>query len=194
MHEKIAADFTTQLQARFEGLAQATGDPESPHTFLGPLADQHQTKSVLQFLDQAKKEGVRVLTGGGKHAQGDNYIQPTILLDESADSTTWTKEIFGPVLSLHTFKTEDEAIRLANDTVFGLSACVFTSDIARALRVTALLEAGNIAVNSSYMPGPSVPFGGFKESGNGGREAGLAGLRSFLETKTILINMQVGPK
>lgn len=194
VHQKIADTFTSQLQARFEALAHAMGDPESPESFLGPLADRAQTDSVLEFFKQAQNEGVRFLTGGHKHEKGGNYVQPTIMVDGPLDSTTWTQEIFGPALSIRTFETEEEAIKLANDTKYGLSACVYTSDIARALRVTSLIEAGNIAINSNYLPGHTIPFGGWKESGNGSREAGFAGLKSYMETKSILINMKVGPR
>jgi aldehyde dehydrogenase (NAD+) len=110
------------------------------------------------------------------------------------DSSVWKQEIFGPALGIRTFKTEEEVIELANDTSYGLSACVYTSDIARALRVTAQLEAGTVAVNSTYLPGVTVPFGGWKESGNGGREGGYAAIKSYLEVKTITINMNVGPR
>ncbi|KAK6376120.1 hypothetical protein LTS17_007371 [Exophiala oligosperma] len=194
VHRKIAESFMDQLKARFEELAGAMGDPESPESYLGPLADRAQTERVLGYFEQARKDGVRFMTGGCKHERGGNYIQPTIMVDGSPDSVTWTEEIFGPALSIRIFDTEDEAIQLANDTSYGLSACVYTSDIARALRVTSLIEAGNIAVNSNYLPGHTVPFGGWKESGNGSREAGLAGLKSFMETKSVLINMKVGPR
>lgn len=170
------------------------GDPEFPDSYLGPLADRAQTERVLEFFEQAREDGVRFLTGGGKHEKGGNHVQPTIMVDGSLDSVTWTEEIFGSALSIRIFDTEDEAIRLAYDTSYGLSACVYTSDIARALRVTSLIEGGNIAVNSNYLPGHTVPFGGWKESGNGGREAGLAGLKSFMESKSVLINMKVGPR
>lgn len=194
VHQKIAETFTSQLQARFEALAHTMGDPESAESFLGPLADRAQTERVLEFFGQGRKDGVRFLTGGTKHEKGGNYVQPTIMVDGPLDSITWTQEIFGPALSIRTFETEEEAIQLANDTSYGLSACVYTSDIARALRVTGLIEAGNIAINSNYLPGHTIPFGGWKESGNGGREAGLAGLKSYMESKSILINMKVGPR
>jgi aldehyde dehydrogenase (NAD+) len=194
VHKKIAETFTSQLQARFEALAHVMGDPESPESFLGPLVDRAQTESVLEFFIQGRKDGVQFLTGGTKHEKGGNYVQPTIMVGGRLDSVTWTQEIFGPALSIRTFETEEEVIQLANDTSYGLSACVYTSDIARALRVTGLIEAGNIAINSNYLPGHTVPFGGWKESGNGARETGLAGLKSYMETKSILINMKIGPR
>jgi aldehyde dehydrogenase (NAD+) len=175
-------------------LAGTTGDPASEETFLGPLADKAQTDNVLAFFEQGKKDGVEFLTGGDRHQKGRNFIQPTIMMNGSLKSSTWTREIFGPALSIRTFRTEDGAIELANDTSYGLSACVYTSDIARALRVSALIEAGTVAINSNYLPGYAVPFGGLKESGNGGREAGFAGLMSYMEAKTIVINMDVGPR
>ncbi|KAJ5815998.1 ALDH-like protein [Penicillium robsamsonii] len=110
------------------------------------------------------------------------------------ESSVWKEEIFGPALGIKTFRSEDEAVRLANDTNYGLSACVYTSDIARALRVSGRIESGTVAINSNFFPTITVPFGGWKESGNGGREGGYAALKSYLESKTITINMNVGPR
>jgi aldehyde dehydrogenase (NAD+) len=191
VHEDIADNFIEGLKARFEMFKGTMGDPLKKETFLGPLADKAQTARVQSFFDQGKKDGVEFLTGGKING---NFIDPTIMKNPPLDSTVWRQEIFGPALGIRTFKTEEEVIELANDTSYGLSACVYTSDIARALRVTAQLETGTVAINSSFLPGVTVPFGGWKESGNGGREGGFAAIKSYLETKTITINMNVGPR
>ena len=142
VQEEIAEKFTKGLKARFEMFAHAMGDQMSEQTFLGPLADQKQTENVLSFFTQAKKDGVQFLTGGHRHYNGGNIIQPTIMEDPPLGSSVWKQEIFGPALGIDTFETAEEAIELANDSTCGLSACVYTSDVARALRVTALLETG----------------------------------------------------
>ena len=191
VHEDIAEKFTEGLKARFEMFKGTMGDPLAKETFLGPLADKAQTERVQAFFDQAKKDGVEFLTGG---KISGNYIDPTIMKNPPLDSSVWKQEIFGPALGIRTFKTEEEAVELANDTNYGLSACVYTSDLARALRVSAQIESGTVAINSSFLPGITVPFGGWKESGNGGREGGYAAVKSYLESKTITINMNVGPR
>jgi aldehyde dehydrogenase (NAD+) len=191
VHEDIAEKFTEGLKARFEMFKGTMGDPLAEETFLGPLADKAQTERVQAFFDQGRKDGVEFITGG---KNSGNYVEPTIMKDPPLESSVWKQEIFGPALGIRTFKTEEEAIELANDTSYGLSACVYTSDIARALRVSAQIESGTVAINSSFLPGITVPFGGWKESGNGGRECGYAAIKSYLEAKTITINMKVGPR
>lgn len=191
IHEDISEKFAKELKARFEMFKKTMGEPLAEKTFLGPLADKAQTERVQAYFQQGNKDGVEFLTGGKING---NFVEPTIMKDPPLDSSVWKEEIFGPALGIRTFKSEEEAIRLANDTSYGLSACVYTSDIARALRVSGRLEAGTVAINSNYMPGATVPFGGWKESGNGGREGGFAAIKSYLEAKTITINMDVGPR
>lgn len=191
IHEDIAEEFATALKARFEMFKNTMGDPLAKETFLGPLADKVQTERVRAFFEQGKKDGVEFLTGGGING---NFVEPTIMKSPPLGSSVWKEEIFGPALGITTFRSEDEAVRLANDTNYGLSACVYTSDIARALRVSGRLESGTVAINSNFFPSSTVPFGGWKESGNGGREGGYAAVKSYLESKTITINMDVGPR
>ena len=104
----------------------------------------------------------------------------------------YTDEIFGPAISLRTFKDEEEALALANDTSYGLGSTIYTSDIARALRVASRLEAGTVGINSAFNTSPQTPFGGFKQSGYG-RESGVEGLKEYLQPKTIHIDMTVPP-
>lgn len=140
----------------------------------------------MKFIEQGKKDA-KVVTGGGRHGTKGNFIEPTIFLDPPTDSQIYTDEIFGPVLVFKTFKSEEEGIELANDTSYGLAAYLYTSDVTRALRVSAELEAGSVFVNTPFAITNNTPFGGFKESGNGSRESGKAGLMSYLEAKTVLI-------
>jgi aldehyde dehydrogenase (NAD+) len=191
IHEDIAEKFASGLKARFEMFKKTMGHPLAEETFLGPLADKAQTERVRAFFEQGKKDGVEFFAGGKIDG---NFVEPTIMRNPPLDSSVWKEEIFGPVLGIKTFKTEEEAVRLANDTSYGLSACVYTSDIARALRVSGRLESGTVAINSNFFPAINVPFGGWKQSGNGGLEGGYAAVKSYLETKTITINMEVGPR
>lgn len=191
VHEDITEEFTKKLRARFEFFKSTMGEPCEKDTFLGPLADSKQAERVIALFDQGKKDGVVFLTGG--KAKG-NYVEPTIMKNPSSESAVWREEIFGPALAIRTFKSEDEALKLANDTNYGLSACVYTSDIARALRVSAHIESGTVAINSSFFPAVTLPFGGWKESGNGGLEGGYAAIKSYLQAKTITVNMDVGPR
>ncbi|KAJ9501990.1 hypothetical protein H2202_002952, partial [Exophiala xenobiotica] len=186
VQEGIAPKFIEALKEKFEHFVHAMGDPLAPNTFLGPLADRIQFDRVMAFLEQGKKDA-QVLTGGGRHGNKGNFIEPTIFLDPPKESKIYTDEIFGPVLVVKTFKTEEEVVELANDTSYGLAAYLYTSDITRALRVSANLEAGSVFINGPFMPTINTPFGGLKQSGNGGRESGKHGLMSYLEPKSILI-------
>ncbi|KAK5188473.1 hypothetical protein LTR47_010820 [Exophiala xenobiotica] len=186
VQEGIAPKFIEALKDKFEYFVHAMGDPLAPNTFLGPLADRIQLDRVMTFLEEGKKDA-QVLTGGGRHGNKGNFIEPTIFLDPPKESKIYTDEIFGPVLVVKTFKTEAEVVKLANDTSYGLAAYLYTSDITRALRVSANLEAGSVFINGPFMPTINTPFGGLKQSGNGGRESGKHGLMSYLEPKSILI-------
>lgn len=120
MHEDIAPKFIEQLKARFEQFSHATGSPMDPKTFLGPLADGKQFERVMSFLDIGKKEA-ELITGGTRHGKNGFYVEPTIFLNPKDDARIYREEIFGPVITIRTFKTEEEAIELANDTSYGLS-------------------------------------------------------------------------
>lgn len=186
VHESIAQSFVDGLKSRFEMMAQMAGNPAEGATFLGPLADGEQASRVQAFLKDAEVAGIQLLTGG---TSKDNFIVPTIMMNPPTDSSVWTKEIFGPVLCVRVFKDEEEAIKLANDTSYGLSSCIYTKDIARALRMSRRIEAGAVSINASHMVDVDTPFGGWKESGNGSFEAGAAGFHSYLQPKTIMIDL-----
>lgn len=189
VHESIAPKFIEQLKAKFEQLTHAVGSPFDPKTFMGPLADAKQFERVMSFLEIGKQEA-ELVVGGDRHGTSGHYIQPTIFLNPKDDARIYREEIFGPVLTVRTFKTEEEALALANDTQYGLSACIFTSSISRALRLAKQIEAGCVNVNTSQVFSLDAPFGGFKQSGLG-REGGKQGLMHYVEAKTIAINMNV---
>jgi aldehyde dehydrogenase (NAD+) len=189
VQEGIAEKFTEALKARFEGFSAATGDPMAPTTFLGPVADKAQFERVMEYVAEGKKNAT-LLTGGAQKGTKGYFIEPTIFTNPKEDSRIYNEEIFGPVLMIKTFKTEEEAIELANATKFGLGATIFTTNLNRALRVSRKLESGMVAINSSVGPIIQAPFGGSKQSGQG-RESGKEGLMEYLEVKTITINMKI---
>ena len=193
VQESIAGDFIKALKSAFENAAQKMGDPSAAETLYGPLADKKQFDRVMQFLDDGKREGVEVLVGGERQGDKGTFVLPTVFLNPDVKSRVYSDEIFGPVISVKTFKTEDEAIALANDTSYGLGSAVYTSDIARAMRVAGKIEAGTVGINSAFATSQQTPFGGFKQSGYG-RESGVEGLKQYLQPKTIHINMNVGKK
>jgi betaine-aldehyde dehydrogenase len=161
------------------------GDGLAEGTLLGPLVNQGQFEKVLGFIDRARQAGITVATGG--RAEGFNkgyFVAPTILADAPLDSEAWTEEIFGPVVCIRPFDTEEEAVRLANDSRFGLAAAVMSADDARAERVAAAFRAGIVWINCSQPTFTEAPWGGYKQSGIG-RELGRWGLANYLETKQI---------
>ncbi|KAF2175521.1 aldehyde dehydrogenase [Zopfia rhizophila CBS 207.26] len=177
--ESIAPKFVEQLKARFEQSSHTIGSPLGPMTFLGPLADGKQFERVMNFLEIGKGEA-ELVTGGKRHDDLGFHVESTISLNPKDDGRIYRKEIFGPVITIRTFKAEEEVIKLANDTSYGLSSCVFTASASCALRIARQLEAGMV----------NVPFGGYKQSGIG-REGGRNDLLAYVEAKTISINMNV---
>jgi acyl-CoA reductase-like NAD-dependent aldehyde dehydrogenase len=162
------------------------GDPHDPATIVGPLVAERQRERVEGYIGLARDAGARVAAGGGRPAYLPKgwYVEPTILADVDNDMRVAREEIFGPVLCLIPYESDDDAVRIANDSPYGLAGGVWSADPARALRVARGMRTGSIAINGSYPPFPLVPFGGFKESGLG-RELGPEGLRSFLEPRSV---------
>ncbi len=155
-------------------------------TLLGPLVNQGQYEDVLRHIARAVEQGATVACGGKRPEGLDKgyYLEPTVLTDMALDSDAWTQEIFGPVVCVRPFDTEEEAVRLANDSVFGLAAAVMSADDARCERVAAAFRAGIVWINCSQPTFTEAPWGGYKQSGIG-RELGRWGLDNYLETKQI---------
>ena len=164
------------------------GDPFEPATNAAPIINERQLARVMGLIEKGQEEGGRLLVGGDR-PDGDlgagNFVNPTLLADVDNRSTLGQTEVFGPVLATIPFSDEDEAIRLANDTRYGLGATVYTSDVGRALRLAKAIRAGTFGVNG-YTVEPHAPFGGFKESGLG-REGGRAAIESNPELKTVML-------
>ena len=155
-------------------------------TVLGPLVSKVQQDKVLGYIKQGIDEGARLVTGGLESGRDTGYfVTPTVFSDVDNDMTIAREEIFGPVLVIMPYADEQEAVRIANDTVYGLAAAVWSGDQDRALRVAKLLRAGQVQVNGGAF-NPAAPFGGYKQSGLG-REGGSAGIEEFLETKAIQV-------
>ncbi|GAA2734245.1 hypothetical protein GCM10010439_56160 [Actinocorallia aurantiaca] len=153
---------------------------------VGPLVAERQRTRVEGYIALAREAGARVAAGGGRpaHLPRGWYVEPTVLADVDNSMRVAREEIFGPVLCLIPYDDEDDAVRIANDSPYGLAGAVWSADPARGLRIARRLRTGSIAINGHYPPFPHVPFGGFKESGLG-RELGPEGLQSFLEPRSI---------
>jgi acyl-CoA reductase-like NAD-dependent aldehyde dehydrogenase len=162
------------------------GDPHDPSTLVGPLVAARQRERVEGYIGLAVDAGATIAAGGFRPANLPRgwYVAPTILAGVDNSMHVAREEIFGPVLCLIPYDDEDDAVRIANDSPYGLAGGVWSADASRALRVARQMRTGSIAINGSYPPFPLVPFGGFKESGLG-RELGTEGLQSFLEPRSI---------
>jgi succinate-semialdehyde dehydrogenase/glutarate-semialdehyde dehydrogenase len=184
----VAEPVADEFERRFvTGMAAlAVGDPMDPKTAVGPLANEAQLRTITDQVDRTVAAGARVLTGGGRvHRKGWFYL-PTVLAGISRESPAWREEFFGPVALLFRVPSADEAIRLANDSPFGLGASVWTRDAGERARFVAELEVGMVFVNAMVASDPKVPFGGVKQSGYG-RELGPFGIREFVNTKTVWV-------
>jgi betaine-aldehyde dehydrogenase len=170
------------------------GDPMDPATMIGPLAAERQRERVERYIRAGKAEGARVATGGGRPQSLDRgwYVEPTLFVDVRNDMTIAREEIFGPVIALIPYEDEADAIRIANDSEYGLSGTVWTSDVDRGLDVARRVRTGTYTVNN-FMMEFSAPFGGFKCSGVG-RELGPEGLSAYLEAKSINLPMGYTPQ
>ncbi|HWA67964.1 MAG TPA: aldehyde dehydrogenase family protein, partial [Mycobacteriales bacterium] len=178
-------EFVDALASTFSQVV--VGDPFDPATQMGPLAMERQRDKVLDLIAQGKNEA-KLVTGGGRpaHLERGYYVEPTVFAEVDNAMTIAQEEIFGPVLSVIPAADEDDAIRIANDSIYGLNASVFTNDADRARAVAARLRSGTVGHNG-FRTDFGIAFGGFKQSGIG-REGGTEGLLPYLETKTVILD------
>jgi aldehyde dehydrogenase (NAD+) len=171
------------------------GDPNLPDTNVGPISTLPQLEKVMRYIEIAKGEGARCVLGGQRASRpecGEGwFVEPTIFTDVRNDMRIAQEEVFGPVLSVIKFETDDEAVEIANDTRYGLAAGLWTSSLDRAINLPKRLKAGTVWVNAYRVVSYLAPFGGFKESGIG-RENGIDAIYEYLEQKSVFINPKQG--
>jgi aldehyde dehydrogenase (NAD+) len=167
--------------------SMSLGDPSDAETQLGPLAAERQQTRVRSYITEGQREGARLVVGGTDMPDGLDrgwYVKPTLFSDANNDMTIAREEIFGPVLTVIAYEDEDEAVRVANDSPYGLAGSVFTPDTERGIGIAARVRSGTFGVNQGYIMDPVAPFGGVKQSGYG-RELGREGLESYLVSQSV---------
>jgi succinate-semialdehyde dehydrogenase/glutarate-semialdehyde dehydrogenase len=176
--------FVEKLAAESNNLKVGSGLEEG--TQQGPLIDERAVEKVEEFIKDAKAKGGRIVAGGKRHALGGTFFEPTVISGATSDMRFTEEEIFGPVAPVYRFEKEEDAVALANDTIYGLACYFYTGDLGRAFRVMEGLKYGLVGVNEGVITTPEAPFGGMKESGLG-REGGHQGIDDYLDTKYVCI-------
>ena len=164
----------------------APGDPFTDGTMLGPLVSDAQLERVRGYIEKGRAEGARLVTGGAEPPEGleqGYFVRPTVFSDVTSDMTIAQEEIFGPVLAIMPYEDEDDAVRIANDSIYGLAGGVWSADEERAKAVAARMRTGQVEINGGAF-NPLAPFGGYKQSGHG-REMGRYGLEEYLVAKSL---------
>ncbi|KAI6013734.1 aldehyde dehydrogenase [Pisolithus microcarpus] len=186
VQEGIYEEFLKRFTEKSRSIK--VGDPFAPDTFQGPQISKIQYDRIMSYIDSGKKEGAKIHIGGERHGSAGYFIQPTIFLDTNPDMRIVKEEIFGPVSVVIKFKDEEDIVRQANDTIYGLAAAVFTKDVNRAITTAHKLKAGTVWVNCYGLADPNTPFGGYKQSGIG-REMGEYALANYTEVKAVNVNL-----
>lgn len=183
VHKNRFDEVVERLKSKLESLK--VGEPENESTDIGPLVAKRQLELLEDQVTDAIKKGAKVVTGGSrpKNLKGA-YYTPTILTDVKTNMKVWKEEVFGPVLPIVSFKTDEEAVNLANDTNYGLGAQLYTKDKSRALRIAPKLESGMVCINTASYMNPCTPFGGYKDSGIG-KEHGKFGFHELTQIKVV---------
>lgn len=184
VHHSIAEAFTEALRHEFTQLV--IGNPSEPTTTFGPLSSASALKDIAHQVEVSVERGARAVCGGRRHGEKGYFYEPTILADVKKGMPAYDEEVFGPVAAIIEVSDDDEMIRVANDTPYGLGATIFTKDLERAKRISAKLHAGNVFVNSGVKSDVRAPFGGIKKSGHG-RELSWYGMHEFLNIKHFFI-------
>ncbi len=177
---KFIDDFVKKVAA------MEPGDPADPKTTLGPLFAERAVLGLIQQIDAAKAAGARVVIGGKRLNRPGFYLEPTVITDITPENPLFLQEAFGPVASIYVVKNENEALKIANATKFGLGSSIYSGDIARAKKLAEKIDSGMVFINSMGYTGPEVPFGGTKNSGFG-RELSELGIQEFVNHKLIRV-------
>jgi succinate-semialdehyde dehydrogenase / glutarate-semialdehyde dehydrogenase len=189
VHESVAGEFARRLAERMGALKVGRGT--EPDTDVGPLIDENQRGKVEELVSDAVDRGAKALIGGKRlsgPAHPGYFFEPTVLMDVPGDARVLREEIFGPVAPIATFGSEEQALKAANRTEYGLVAYVYTRDLQRAFRVAEGIETGMVGLNQGVVSNPAAPFGGVKQSGFG-REGGFEGIGEYLETKYVAMSL-----
>jgi aldehyde dehydrogenase (NAD+) len=184
------AEAVGALEKAYAGFATKWGDFNEPTCIMGPVISRRQLDRVMSYIELGKREGARLLAGGNARTDkgGGFFVEPTCFVDVSNKMRIAQEEIFGPVLVVIPFENDDDAVRIANDSEYGLCGMVSSADRERAMRIARRLRTGSVSVNGGMCIAPDLPFGGYKRSGIG-REWGREGIEEFLETKAIAIGV-----
>src|SRR5262250_855992 len=186
VEEKVYDEFVSKSTERAK--RRQVGDPFDPKTEQGPQVDKDQFEKVMGYIDAGKKEGAKLMCGGGKKGDRGFFVEPMVFADVKDDMKIAQEEIFGPVMSIIKFKSIDEVVQRANKTLYGLAAAVWTRDIGKAHAIANGVRAGTVWVNCYDVFDAAAPFGGFKQSGIG-RELGEYGLANYTEVKTVTVKL-----
>lgn len=184
VHENIAEDFTNKLKIEVEKLV--VGDPTDPKTTVGPLTNLQMVEDVEKQVNESVAKGAEVICGGKRGDTSGYFYLPTVLSNVTPGMPVYEEEVFGPALPIITFKEEAEAIKIANSSIYGLGATIFSNNVKRAKNIASQIESGCVFINHQVKSDPRLPFGGVKKSGYG-RELSHHGIKEFVNTKTVWI-------
>ena len=188
VHRSLYDEAVATITATYQGVP--VGDPVLPETLVGPVISAAQKDRVLTAVEQARRDGAEIVTGGGavenlpEHLAGGHYVQPTVIVGVENSAAIAQDEVFGPVLIVMPFDDDDHAVRIANDSAFGLAGAVISRSMERGMNIARRIRTGSFGVNGGMFYGADAPFGGYKNSGVG-RQCGIEGFQQYLETKTI---------
>ena len=185
VHEKVKDDLLVRIKAYMREWRM--GDPLDPSNRVGALVSREHFEKVKSYIDRIPAEKLELVEGG--RTEGGAFVEPTVVDGVTRESSLFQEEVFGPLLSVTTFSSVSEAIALANDTTYGLAASVYTGSLKRALKAAREIRAGTVTVNCFGEGDITTPFGGFKESGFGGRDKSIFAHDQYTELKTIWIDM-----
>lgn len=185
LHEKIYDEFIAKLKLKIEKMK--LGNPMEKSTDIGPVINKNQFDLIMNYIKTGKEEGAELLTGGNQKGDKGYFIEPTVFVNVRNSMKIAQEEIFGPVLVVIKFKTDEEAVKIANDSIYGLGGAVWSRNDERALKIANSLRTGTVWINEYHLLSDRAPFGGYKQSGIG-REFGIEGMKEYMETKHIHID------